>query len=466
MDKQNIDELVKVLSEIINNRYKPISPKEMKTYYGIDKSSQTSTEYNRRKTNLQRILDFYNQTKIITYVTDTVDNEIKQLKSRKDMENLKPYILLLSQKSVESLNQRKKEIKSVKNDEDKVYELELKNICDKYSKVEKVKSTNLIYVNPKGKKINESLLPNNYDNLKTDKDGYRVVNIDGKNIKVKSKYVDSTSYELCGQKFEYIDVNFNSETIEYETKQFTNESGKFIQKTICLEDEIDLDNKEVSPYDIMYRLFLECDFRDEYNNINSPIEFQIPQKDTHTFVEFFVSMVDKFDYDIKSKPLIKLSQSDMFQNKSDEVKLFITNTYTKLMIKMTEYEKDDKPYPFQFLLDLIDTKLKLNIRLNIDDEEVELSKTSIKKLIVKENGLDIKLSHSLMNLSNINQITLIQSYDTPLTQSDDEKIETKKQFYIDIEKLRNILSEIDNENSKEMIEFIDSFKRVEDIFTF
>ena len=44
------------------------------------------------------------------------------------MENLKPYILLLSQKSVESLNQRKKEIKSVKNDEDKVYELELKNI--------------------------------------------------------------------------------------------------------------------------------------------------------------------------------------------------------------------------------------------------------------------------------------------------------------------------------------------------
>lgn len=463
MEKEKVDLLVKVLSEVITHRFEPISPKQMKSYCDIKKSSLTSTEYDRLRTNLQNILDFYNESKIITIVTDTVQNEIKKLKKRKDMEKLKPYVELFRQKSVESLNQRNKEIKSVKNDNIKVSQLELKNMCDKYSKVEKVKSKELVYVNDKNKKINESFLPNDYDDLTTDKKGYRIVYIDGQYVKVKSKYIESTSYELVGEKFEYIDVNFNSETVEYKIKHFTNESTKTIKKTICLEDEVDLEDKEISPYDIGYRLFLECDFKDERGNLDSPIEFQIPQKDIELFVEFFVSMVKTNNYTIKSESLVKLSQSDMFQNKSSELKSFVTNTYTKVMIKMTEYKKANNPYSLEFLLDLINSKSKINIRFDIDDEEVELSKTSIKKLIVKENGLDIKLSHSIINLSNINQIKLIQSYDNPFNQSNTDK---EEQFIEDVEQLKNILLEIDNQYSKEMIEYINEMEILKELFEF
>lgn len=88
MEKDEMYELV--LSEIIDNRYKPITQKKMKEIVKIEKSSLSSKEYDRMKTSLQRVLDFYNKTKIITIVTDTVQNEIKALKNRKDTKNLKP----------------------------------------------------------------------------------------------------------------------------------------------------------------------------------------------------------------------------------------------------------------------------------------------------------------------------------------------------------------------------------------
>ena len=49
MEKEKVDLLVKVLSEIITHRFEPISPKQMKSYCDIEKSSLTSTEYDRLK---------------------------------------------------------------------------------------------------------------------------------------------------------------------------------------------------------------------------------------------------------------------------------------------------------------------------------------------------------------------------------------------------------------------------------
>lgn len=413
MEKEKVDLLVKVLSEVITHRFEPISPKQMKSYCDIENSSLTSTEYDRLKTNLQNILDFYNESKIITIVTDTVENEIKKLKKRKDMEKLKPYVELLRQKSVESLNQRNKEIKSVKNDNIKVSQLELKNMCDKYSKVEKVKSKELVYVNDKDKKINESFLPNDYDDLITDDKGYRIVYIDGQYVKVKSKYIESTSYELVGEKFEYIDVNFNNETVEYKTKHFTNESTKTIKKTICLEDEVDLEDKEISPYDIGYRLFLECDFKDERGNLDSPIEFQIPQNNIDLFVENFVSMVGTFGYNIKSEKLVRISKSNLYRkiDNSDNVipMGFLTNTITQTILKVTESNPKYEKYPINMLIDLAQLKSKVNIV--VDNNKGGFIKelyVSIKKIVVYTNNLTLQLDNGRdIDISNVNQIEMI-----------------------------------------------------------
>ena len=60
----------------------------------------------------------------------------------------------------------------------------------------------------------------NIDDLESDKNGYLVVEIDGKSLKVKSKKEEKTLYQLVGRKFNYIDVNFFEETVEYEKHQF------------------------------------------------------------------------------------------------------------------------------------------------------------------------------------------------------------------------------------------------------
>lgn len=464
MEKDEMYELV--LSEIINNRYKPITQKKMKEIVRIEKSSLSSKEYDRMKTSLQRVLDFYNKTKIITIVTDTVQNEIKALKNRKDTKNLKPYIELLKKKSAESYRKRKKQIQS--KDKNEVLKLELKNICDEYSIVEKTKSNDLVYVNQRNKKIDETLLPKDFNELKVDKNGYRLCYITGKYEKIKKAFKDSTSYELVRNKLvDYLDIDFNKEeVVTYEEKHFTTNNKIAITKKIYLKDEVDSLDKKISSYDILYRLFLECDFKDLNGNLNAPVEFKIPEKDTTLFIRFFSSLAEKYDYDIESESMIKLSKSDMFQNKTKEMKEFITTTFMKVAIRYNEYLKGDNPYSLILLLNLIDTQSKLNIKFIIDDEEIVFSKTSIKKLIVKENELDIKLSHSTITLTNINQISLIQSYDIPLSQTKEETEKTEKQFFKDIEKLKNILSEINDDNSNRMMKTIENMETIESAFIF
>lgn len=446
METHKIEEYVKVLSEVINNRYNPISPPKMKELFGINKSTQSPNEYDRMKTSLQRILDFYNETKIITIVTDSTLNEINRLKKQfkenveipiEERNKLKPFIQLLSEKTMDSS-------KSTMSD------------CEKYSIVEKIKTVQSVFVTPKGKKIEESLLPKNFFDLTEDKNGYVETEVNGKKIKLKEKYEDVTYYELVGEKLENINIDLFEEEIE------TSE-GKI---KLCIEDVVDMEDKTVSPYHIMYRLFLECDFKDKSGKIKSPIEFEIPQTNTKVFVEFFVSMITTFNYDIQSKSVVELSKSDIFKVKNDETKQFITDTFTKVMIKLCEYHRGDKSYPIQLLLDLIDTKSKLNIKFNIDDEEVYFSNTSIKKLIVRENELDIKLSHSTLTLSNINQISKIQSYDTPLNQSEEDELKMEKEFWKDVEKLKNILTDIDENSSKDMMKTIKEIERISDVFVF
>lgn len=447
METHKIEEYVKVLSEVINNRYNPISPTKMKELFGINNSTQSPTEYDRMKTSLQRILDFYNSTKIITIVTDSTLNEINRLKKQfkenveipiKERNRLKPFIQLLSEKNMDSS-------KSTMSD------------CEKYSIVEKIKTVKSVFVTPKGKKVEESLLPKNFFDLTEDKNGYVETEINGKKIKLKEKYEDVTYYELVGEKLENINIDLFEEEIE------TSE-GKI---KLCIEDVVDMEDTIVSPYHIMYRLFLECDFKDKSGKIKSPIEFEIPQTNTKVFVEFFVSMITTFSYDIQSKSVIELSKSDIFKVKNDETQQFITDTFSKVMIKLCEYNKsDNNPYPIQLLFDLIESKSKLNIKFTIDEEEVEFSKTSIKKIIIKENELDIKLSHSTLTLSNINQITEIQSYDIPLNQSEEDELKSEKEFWKDVEKLKNILTDIDDDSSKEMIKTIKEIERISDMFEF
>lgn len=452
-----------VLSEIIKNGYKPISQKKMKEIVGIEKSSLSSKEYDRMKTSLQRVLDFYNKTKIITIVTDTVQNEIKALKNRKDTKNLKPYIELLKKKSAESYRKREKEIQS--KDENEVLKLELKNICDEYSIVEKTKSNNLVSRNQRKKEIDETLLPKDFNELEVDKNGYRLCYINGKYEKIKKAFEDSTSYELVRNKLiDYLDIDFNKEeVVTYEEKHFTTNNKITITKKIYLKNEVDSLDKKISPYDILYRLFLECDFKDLNGNLNAPIEFKIPEKDTSLFIRFFSSLAEKYDYNIESESMIKLSKSDMFQNKTNNIKEFIITTFTKVLIRYNEYLKGNSSYSLQLLLDLIETQSKINIKFIINDEEIEFLKTSINKLIVKENELDIKLSHSTITLTNLNQISLIQSYDIPSSQTEEER---EKQFLKDVEKLKNILSEINDDNSNNMMATIRDIETIEDIFIF
>lgn len=431
MEDYKLREYETVLREIINNRYNPISPKKMKELFSMDELTPKTKEYDAQKTSLQRILDFYTSINIITIITDSTLNEINKLKKRKsdvkipleERDKLKPYIKLLS-------NKYSKSSKSTMDD------------CIKYSVVTKITEERLVSVvdNNKDSLFDESLLPNNFISMKADKDGYRMIMVDDKDYKLKYKM--KTLYKLVNEKFENLEIDYFGEDVKISDEEIVN---------LCIEDVVDLGDKEVSPYHIMYRLFLECDFKDKYGKIESPIEFQIPNQKIDLFIQFFLSMVLTYDYNIKSSKIVELTKSDIFQN--EEIKRFITNTVTKIIIKLTEYQKGEKPYPLQLLLDLISFKSKINIKINIDDEAIDLSKTSIKKLIIRENELDIKLKNTTVTLTDINQIKSIQSYDSSNLSED-------------IEKLKTILTEYPTEVTASISQLIKDLEIKEEMFVF
>jgi len=381
IDKQKEYELV--LQEIINNRYNPISPKRMKELFGIDKIPPKTAEYDKQKISLQRILNFYTTTKIMTIVTDTTLNEINRLKKIK--------------KNVEiPLEKRAKYDKYIQLLSNKKKATEERDNCKKYSVVEKTVET--------------------ADSTKT-------------------------TYKLIGDKFTNISINYFGEEISTDNTT----------EIISIEDVVDLNDDIVSPYHIMYRLFLECDF-EYYGYDKEPIEFQIPQKNVNLFISFFVSMVSTYNVDIKSEKLIEISRSNTFQI-TEKTKEFIINTITKIVIKMIEYHRGNSPYSIKLLLDLILFQSKLNIKITIDDENINLSKTSIKKLIIKENEFDLKLKNTTVTLTDINQIKSIQSYDSSDLKED-------------ILKLKSILTEYPIEHTKVIIQLIEDVENIEDIFIF
>ena len=102
---------------------------------------------------------------------------------------------------------------------------------------------------------------------------------------------------------------------------------------------------------------------------------------------------------------------------------------------------------------------KMMAKYHIEMQEIEESEESE----IQENELDIKLSHSTITLTNLNQISLIQSYDIPSSQTEEER---EKQFLKDVEKLKNILSEINDDNSNNMMATIRDIETIEDIFIF
>ena len=234
-----------------------------------------------------------------------------------------------------------------------------------------------------------------------------------------------------------------------------------------------LNKQEIS----IFEQIIILDRREQEYVFNLPIQIKniaFSFRDTNSFIKFTLEIylqvqkvklntnykkVLTYDYNIKSSKIVELTKADIFQN--EEIKEFITNIVTKIIIKVTEYQKNEEPYPLQLLLDLVSFKSKLNIQIEIGDEEINLNKISIKKLIIRENEFDIKFKNTTVTLTNINQIKSIQSYDTPPSEK-----EKDKQLREDIQKLKTILTEYPTEVSKPIAELIDGLSDAEEMFVF
>ena len=472
MEKETLDEYESILRIFIthyNNGSKtPLTPKEIKNHFGIGKKSDS--EYEQKKRSLDRCMEFYSLIKLISIYTDTTMNEINRLKRIRKKHSYKITNTITKEKRTISipLHERKEldpYIEYVGNIRKKTL---TKNECDLYNTVGRFRKTKKIWIDDKDNEIDEDILkglpkyihPNTNiifstkdtseekkekeKNLNenclnplrkypTDKNGFFVIN-----EKLKFKQIEKKllSFEFIGNKFKNIDIDVNKDFTDNENKK-----RNLLKDVIIIDNEkvtlVDIADTSVRAEDCLYRL-------NQPNKCNSnPINYVIPADDKiDLFVDFLDRMIDRkinddgvYNRNITSRLVSTVINSNAFGFQTN----FVAETVGKLLIE--KHNKLKIQYTLPLLIEIIESKNKIDIEFKNNGNNIKLQNTQIKQITVKENSFDLVFDNFIsMNQSDILQIKSI-------TNSNENELSS------DYYKLKELVNELD-EKYKLTFEFI------------
>ncbi len=391
-DNLKLNDYVDILEIFINHRndLSPITPKQLKSDFGMDSLKPKSNPYEQKKRSLDRCLDFYSSIRLISILTNTTLNEISRLERMRkdryttfdDRKQLDPYIKFTKEK-------RKKDTTKIK--------------CDLYNVVVRYKKDVEVVIDSDGIEYEMdkiSNLPKPFENYDVDNDGYRQIT---KSFKVKIVKKNKTVYEFIGDKFKNITTPMNI--------NFTDDNG--VQRNIS--DEITIDTKtfevvdiyenSVRALDCMYRLTTECDY---YEN-DLPITFKLPSEDKFDlFVKFLIQNVkkvgDTFTNDLTDELITSVVNSNAF----GEYKGLVLQTIGNLHL----YKKDlqnDKSYTLDYLIGLVECGSDINIQFENFGNNFNLQNTKLEKITVNTESFDLHFDNFISkNQTNISQIKKIE----------------------------------------------------------
>lgn len=179
------------------------------------------------------------------------------------------------------------------------------------------------------------------------------------------------------------------------------------------------------------------------------IDFKIPKTDEGKtkLSETLSSIVRGNPYPSIYSPIIQtVMESNMFGLQRG----FVSQTIGRVILKhhnIQNISNETEGYPLDVIMSIIDSQINVNIKLENFGNTIQLNKTKIKKVTVKENGFDIHFDNFIsQNQSDINQIISIENTSEDGLRNDINEV---KKLIEDLpsdekEKFENIISSVSN----------------------
>ncbi len=144
------------------------------------------------------------------------------------------------------------------------------------------------------------------------------------------------------------------------------------------------------------------------------------------------------DANISSEKMKPILETNMFGFQTD----FVVQTISKTILKQKKIKKNFN-YPLDLIITIMKSKINVNITLENSGNTIELKNTKIKKISIKENGLDIHFDNFIsQNHSDLNQIKLIEN------SSEDNLIK-------DIETVKELIKKLPADEKIKISEILD-----------
>lgn len=234
---------------------------------------------------------------------------------------------------------------------------------------------------------------------------------------------------LTNKNNEDIEIRVTSDYYDFDDKSYEVELDDEIVKVKATNGKVRLYNKEVDIYD-------------EFGDIEyEVVDLKIPSNDDGiiNLCNIIASMViaDK-NANISSEKMKPILETNMFGFQTD----FVVQTISKTILKQQKIKKNFN-YPLDLIITIMKSKINVNITLENSGNTIELKNTKIKKISIKENGLDIHFDNFIsQNHSDLNQIKLIEN------SSEDNLIK-------DIETVKELIEKLPADEKIKISEILD-----------